>query len=360
MQTIPLLGLTRRQLADWLASVDASPAKAGLILKALHQQGRTQFDDHPDLAKSLRARMAEQLSVLLPQVIDDQLSNDGTRKWLLQFQDGNSVETVYIPEGERGTLCVSSQVGCGLNCSFCATGKQGFNRNLSAADIMAQVWIAARHYRLSNIVFMGMGEPLLNLDNVLAAVEILLDDYGYGLSKHRVTISTSGLVPAMKTLSSRSDVSLAVSLHAPTDPLRDVLVPINKKYPIAELLTACREYYGPDSSRTILFEYVMLKDVNDKDEHAHALVDLLQKMPAKVNLIPFNPFPGSGYERSLPERIEAFHGILMRAGLLTVTRKTRGKDIDAACGQLVGEFKDRTQRRRLAVSASSQINSTPI
>lgn len=340
-----LLGLTRTQMADWLSSVDASPSKAGTIMKALHQQGQLDFSEHRDLSKALRQTLAQQANLLLPNVQLNKLSQDGTRKWLLQFEDGNSVETVYIPEGERGTLCVSSQVGCSLNCSFCATGKMGFNRNLTTAEIIAQVWIASQSVHVSNIVFMGMGEPLLNLDNVIPAIDILLDDYGYGLSKHRVTVSTSGLLPAMRELSLRTDVSLAVSLHAPIDSLRDVLVPINKKYPIKDLIAACRDYYGEQSARHILFEYVLLRDINDQDEHAHALVELLQGLPAKVNLIPFNPFQGTTYERSTPERIDAFRAILANAGRVTVTRKTRGDDIDAACGQLVGQFKDRTQRR---------------
>lgn len=343
-------GLTKSQLADWLISVNASPRKSSAIMKALHQHGQTDFSDHLDLSKALRAQIAAHADFTLPNIVLDKLSVDGTRKWLLQFEDGNSVETVYIPEGERGTLCVSSQVGCSLNCSFCATGKQGFNRNLTTAEIIVQVWIATRTQRVSNIVFMGMGEPLLNLDHVVNAIDILLDDYGYGLSKHRVTVSTSGLLPAMKELAQRTDASLAVSLHAPFDELRNILVPINKKYPIAELIDVCKNYYGENSTRTILFEYVLLKDINDADEHAHALVDLLQGMSAKVNLIPFNPFQGTSYQRSTPERIDAFRAILAKAGRVTVTRKTRGDDIDAACGQLVGQFKDRTKRK---------INSTP-
>jgi len=300
----------------------------------------------------LRADLQTCARVQLPTVVADQLSDDGSRKWLLQMADGNSIETVFIPEADRGTLCISSQVGCMLNCSFCSTAQQGFNRNLTTGEIIAQLWIAARDLgqaadgerRISNVVMMGMGEPLLNYDNVVRAMGIMLDDYGYGLSKRRITLSTAGVVPALQQLREDCDVSLAVSLHAPDDLLRDQLVPLNRKYPISELLAACKEYVG-EGRRRVTFEYVMLAGVNDSDAHARQLARVLEGVPAKVNLIPFNPFPETRYRRSSGNRIHSFFEILNKAGIVTITRRTRGDDIDAACGQLAGQFQDRTRRR---------------
>jgi len=296
-----------------------------------------------------------------PELVMDQHSQDGTRKWLLRLDSGNCIETVFIPEDGRGTLCVSSQVGCALDCSFCSTAQQGFNRNLSVAEIIGQVWTANRALGrdpkgeriITNVVMMGMGEPLLNFDNVVKAMDLMLDDLGYGLSKRRVTLSTAGVIPALERLKAVSAVSLAVSLHAPNDALRNELVPLNKKYPIKELLEACKHYVAGDARRRVTFEYVMLDGVNDSPELAHQLVRLLQDVPAKVNLIPFNPFPNTRYQRSSAAAIERFRNILMAAGLVTVTRKTRGDDIDAACGQLAGKVLDRTRRtqRRAAAAA---------
>jgi len=278
---------------------------------------------------------------------------DGTYKWLLRLADGNCIETVFIPEKTRGTLCISSQVGCILNCDFCSTGKQGFNRNLTTAEIISQLWIAVRKlskqnglhdHTVTNVVMMGMGEPLLNLDNVVPALHIMLNDFAYGLSKRRVTVSTAGVVPAMYQLRAATDVALAVSLHAPNDELRNEIVPLNKKYPLKELMAVCREYFKEDKRRSITMEYVMLAGVNDKPEHARQLIKLLDGIRVKMNLIPFNPFPMTDYQRSDMATIDRFKDILMQAGLNTTVRRTRGDDIDAACGQLVGQVKDRTRR----------------
>jgi 23S rRNA (adenine2503-C2)-methyltransferase len=339
-----LLNHTQATLQKWLLGNDENPARAAEILKILHQQHKTHFSDCERLTKSLRQKLQATSVETLPASIDN-VASDGTHKWLFKLNDGNHIETVFIPEKNRGTLCVSSQVGCGLNCSFCATGKQGFNRNLTTGEIIAQLWHASKCYDVTNVVFMGMGEPLLNLDNVVSAIEIMLDDNAYGLSKHRVTVSTSGLVPQMQELAKRTEICLAVSLHAPNDPLRNVLVPINKKYNIAMLLDTCRNYFAEGSKRKILYEYVLLQDVNDTPEHAMQLAALLKDMPAKVNLIPFNPFIGSQYQRSDQVRIDQFYQILCGQGIVATTRKTRGDDIAAACGQLKGDFSDRTSRR---------------
>jgi len=287
--------------------------------------------------------------VRVPSITCDQRSNDGTRKWLLELNCGNQIETVYIPEPERGTLCVSSQVGCSLSCTFCSTAQQGFNRNLSVAEIIGQLWVATKvlpeDQPITNIVLMGMGEPLTNFDNVVAATNIMLDDLAYSRSKYRVTISTAGIAPAIDRLREVSDVSLAISLHAPSDELRSQLMSVNKKYPIAELLVACKRYVAGEKRRRITVEYVMLDGINDSDQQARQLVKLMQGVPAKINLIPFNPFPGSDYHCSSQQRIDAFRAILTASGLVTVTRKTRGDDIDAACGQLVGRVQDRSRRQ---------------
>ncbi len=342
---INLFNYTESSLRQWLVSIDEPPSRGNEILKILHQQHETDFSACEQLSKSLRQKLASLANVEILSATVDNIATDGTHKWLFKLNDGNHIETVFIPEKNRGTLCVSSQVGCGLNCSFCATGKQGFNRNLTTAEIIAQLWVASKHYNITNIVFMGMGEPLLNIDNVVDAIELMLSDYAYGLSKHRVTVSTSGLVPQMQQLAQRTDVALAVSLHAPDDALRNILVPINKKYNIATLLATCKNYFGTSSKRKVVYEYVMLDGINDTPEHAAQLASILKDMPAKVNLIPFNPFIGTQYQRSSNERIDKFYQILSEQGIVATTRKTRGDDIAAACGQLKGDFNDRTSRR---------------
>jgi len=326
--------------------------RASQMLKWIHQLGVTDYDVMTNLGKNLRARLTENTIIGLPEIIHAQHSSDGTRKWLLRLADGNSIETVFIPEEDRGTLCISSQVGCSLNCTFCSTARQGYNRNLSAGEIIAQLWIANRELAafgqnqrvVTNVVLMGMGEPLLNFDNVIRALRLMMEDHAYGLSKRRVTLSTAGLVPGIERLREVCDVSLAVSLHAPDDELRDQLVPLNKKYPIRELMAACKRYVANQPRRKITFEYVMLSGVNDSPRHAFKLLRLLEHVPAKINLIPFNHFHGSGYRSSSGSDIDVFRDILITGGIMTVTRKPRGDDIDAACGQLVGKFQDRTSR----------------
>lgn len=350
-----LLDLNRQDMSAFFAEIGEKPYRTQQVLQWLHQYGVSNIDEMTNLSKSLREKLKEIAEIKLPEIVLDQHSEDGTHKWLLRLADGNCIETVFIPEDDRGTLCVSSQVGCALNCSFCSTAQQGFNRNLTVAEIIGQVWIAVRtlatdgkrhDHTVSNVVMMGMGEPLLNFDNVVKAMDLMMDDFSYGLSKRRVTLSTSGVVPAMKELSEVSDVALAVSLHAPTDELRDILVPINKKYPLKELLETCRHYFKGDSRRRITMEYVMLDGINDQPEHARQLIKILQGIPVKMNLIPFNPFPNTQYKRSPKPVIDRFREILSKAGYTTITRKTRGDDIDAACGQLVGKVQDRTYRTR--------------
>jgi 23S rRNA (adenine2503-C2)-methyltransferase len=305
-----------------------------------------------NISKAMRASLQDTAEIRLPEIAADQLSDDGSRKWLFRLEDANCIETVFIPEAERGTLCISSQVGCMLNCSFCSTAQQGFNRNLTTGEIIGQLWLAARALGqtpqgervVSNVVLMGMGEPLLNYENVVRAIRIMLDDFAYGLSKRRVTLSTAGVVPAIQRLREDCDVSLAVSLHAADDMLRNELVPLNRKYPIQTLLQACKDYVG-EGRRRVTFEYVLLDGVNDSDADARRLIRCLEGVPAKVNLIPFNPFPRTRYRRSSDARIDRFFGILNAAGIVTITRRTRGHDIDAACGQLAGRFQDRTRRR---------------
>ena len=347
-----LLGLSMDGLKTFFAEIGEKPFRAGQVLQWIHQYGVSDFDAMTNISKALRTRLLETAVVAGPEIALDRVAEDGTRKWLLRLADGNCIETVFIPEEGRGTLCVSSQVGCVLNCSFCSTARQGYNRNLTSDEIIAQVWVANRALGrdpkgeriITNVVMMGMGEPLLNFDNVVTAMKIMLDDMAYGLSRRRVTLSTAGVVPMLDRLRTACPVSLAVSLHAPNDALRDQLVPLNKKYPIAELLAACRRYVEGDGRRRVTFEYVMLAGVNDSPEHARELARLLRDVPAKVNLIPFNPFPEAGYQRSSREAIDRFRDILMQANLTTVTRKTRGDDIDAACGQLAGRVQDRTRR----------------
>lgn len=351
-----LVDFNCKQLEGLFIEMNEKPFHGRQVFKWIHQHGITDFSLMTNLSIKLREKLMQTAEIKLLEIALEQLSEDGTAKWLLRLPDGNCIETVYIPEDGRGTLCVSSQVGCALNCDFCSTGKQGFNRNLSVAEIIGQVWLAVRqlstlkgkHDRhVTNVVMMGMGEPLLNFDNVLAAMDIMMDDLAYGLSKYRVTLSTSGIVPAMYELAAKSSVSLAVSLHAPNDELRTKIVPINKKYPIAELMQACKDYYKHEPKRQVTMEYVMLDGINDSDACARQLVKVLRDVPAKVNLIPFNPFPNTSYKRSSLSRINAFRDILIKARINTVTRKTRGDDIDAACGQLVGDIKDRTSRKRL-------------
>ena len=350
-----LLDLDRPGLTEFFTARGEKPFRATQLMKWIYDQGVTDFAAMTNMSKTLRAALAGDTVIQLPEIAADSISDDGSRKWLFRLADGNCIETVYIPESDRGTLCVSSQVGCMLNCSFCSTATQGFNRNLSTGEIIAQVWMAAhllgQHTQadrlVSNVVMMGMGEPLLNYDNVVRAMQIMLDDFGFGLSKRRITLSTAGVVPAIRKLREDCDVSLAVSLHAPDDALRDELVPLNRKYPIAELLDSCRDYVG-EGRRRVTFEYVLLAGVNDTDRHARALARCLEGVPAKVNLIPFNPFPETRYRRSEQSRIDSFFAILNRAGIVTITRRTRGDDIDAACGQLAGQFHDRTRRRERA------------
>ena len=350
---VNLLDFDAERLTGFFAEIGEKPFRARQVMRWIHQFGQSEFESMSDLSKGLRAKLVAGATVQAPSVMSDSTAADGTRKWLLSVGSANGIETVFIPETSRGTLCVSSQVGCALECAFCSTGRQGFNRNLSVAEIVGQLWWANQALGaspkgervISNVVMMGMGEPLANFDNVVSAMKIMLDDYGYGLSRRRVTLSTSGMVPAMDRLAEQLPVALAVSLHAPDDKLRDRLVPINKKYPLKELMAACKRYIKVAPRDFVTFEYVMLDGVNDSVGQAKQLVQLVKGVSCKFNLIPFNPFPNSGFERSSPERISAFRDVLMQAGLVTTTRKTRGDDIDGACGQLAGQVQDRTQRK---------------
>lgn len=361
---INLLGLDRRALEDYFASIGEKPFRAAQVLSWLHHYSVDDFEAMTNLGKELRARLKDLAVVEMPAIAHEQTAQDGTRKWLLRLNDGNCIETVFIPEEDRGTLCVSSQVGCTLNCTFCSTARQGFNRNLTAAEIIGQLRIANRALGrdpkgeriVTNVVLMGMGEPLLNFDNVVTAMHLMLDDLAYGLSKRRVTLSTAGVIPLLDRLHAACPVSLAVSLHAPNDALRDQLVPLNKKYPIAELLAACKRYVSDEPRRRVTFEYVMLAGVNDSPEHARQLVKLLRDFPGKVNLIPFNPFPETHYVRSDHATIDRFRDVLMQAGLMTMTRKTRGDDIDAACGQLAGRVRDRTRRAQRRAEPQARLS----
>lgn len=350
-----LLNLDRRELATFFDSLGEKSFRADQLFKWIHQLGVSDFQQMNNLSKNLRDKLEECAEIVQLEVMVDEVSSDGTRKWVLQMSDGNRIETVYIPETERGTLCISSQVGCALDCSFCSTGRQGFNRNLTTAEIISQVSLASQLIdeekkpgkKITNIVFMGMGEPLLNFKNVIRTISILLDDFAYGLSKRRVTVSTAGVIPAIDRLGEISEVRLAVSLHAANDILRDQLVPLNKKYPLKELKEACKRFLDKQSARSrITFEYVMLEGVNDTEEHAHELVKYLKDVPALLNLIPFNPFDGSGYKTTSNNKIKRFGDIVMKAGVTTVIRRTRGDDINAACGQLVGKVADKSRRDR--------------
>ena len=348
-----LLGMPQGELEALFADFGEKPFRARQVLQWIHQRGVTDFEAMTDLSKSLRAKLAERATVTLPRVDSEHRSADGTVKWLFASGSGQRVEAVYIPEPARGTLCISSQVGCALDCAFCATGAQGFNRNLTAAEIIGQVWHANAvlprrpngETPVTNVVFMGMGEPLANYRQVVPVLELLISDYAYGLSRRRVTVSTSGIVPHIDKLADDCNVSLAVSLHAPNDELRNRIVPINKLHPIEGLLEACWRYAAKRANRFITFEYVMLRDVNDSLLHADQLADLLDGKPAKVNLIPFNPFPGTEFRRSGAETIRCFQNRLRDRGIVATTRRTRGDDIDAACGQLAGKVSDRVRRR---------------
>ncbi|MGB0954830.1 MAG: 23S rRNA (adenine(2503)-C(2))-methyltransferase RlmN [Panacagrimonas sp.] len=341
-------------MRDLFSAQGEAPYRADQIMQWIYRRGVDDFEAMSNLGKALRTRLRQQFVIQTPQLITEQVSADGTRKWVLRVGGGQAIETVFIPEADRGTLCISSQVGCAMDCAFCSTAQQGLNRNMSTAEIIAQLWFAAKTLGgdfqnervISNVVFMGMGEPLANYNAVLPAIRIMQDDFGFGLSKRRVTVSTSGLIPFIDRLRTDTDTALAVSLHAPNDGLRDELVPINRKYPIAELMAACRRYTtGRDRKTHIVYEYVMLDGVNDSVAEARQLAALLGGMAAKVNLIPFNPFPDTRFKRSSPEAIERFADVLRKKRILVTTRRTRGDDIDAACGQLVGKVASRQKRR---------------
>ncbi|GGP27545.1 23S rRNA (adenine(2503)-C(2))-methyltransferase RlmN [Silvimonas amylolytica] len=358
--SVNLLDYDAEGLAELMISYGEKPFRAKQLMKWIHQHGEADFSNMTDIAKGFREKLAAGAQVRSPAMLAEHVASDGTTKWLLDVNVGNGIETVFIPEDDRGTLCISSQVGCALECSFCSTGAQGFNRNLSVGEIIGQLWWANRRLSaeqarigvpvnqdsriVTNVVMMGMGEPLANFDNVVKALKLMLDDNAYGLSRRRVTLSTSGIVPAMDRLRDAVPVALAVSLHASNDRLRDEIVPINKKYPLAQLLAACNRYLEKAPRDFITFEYVMLAGVNDQPEHARELIALLRDTPCKLNLIPFNPFPNSGYNRSGRDAILAFRDILMNAGYIVTVRKTRGDDIDAACGQLAGQVQDKTRR----------------
>jgi 23S rRNA (adenine2503-C2)-methyltransferase len=347
-----LLGMTLPEMTVFFAAMGEKPFRAKQVFRWIHHGGVDNFEAMTDLAKSLREKLPQVAVIQAPKLMTEQKSKDGTRKWLLDVGTGNGIEVVFIPEADRGTLCVSSQVGCALDCTFCSTGKQGFNRNLTTAEIIGQLWWANKAMGrdpkgeriVSNVVMMGMGEPLANFDNVTNAMDIMLDDHAYGLSRRRVTLSTSGVVPNLKRLKERCPVALAVSLHAPNDALRDVLVPINQKYPLAELLASIRDYLQAAPRDFVTFEYVMLDGVNDTAQHAHELVKLVEGIECKFNLIPWNPFPDAPYARSSNNAIHRFRDVLQQAGLIVTVRKTRGDDIDAACGQLAGQVVDKSQR----------------
>lgn len=350
---INLLDYDRASMGQLMQELGEKPFRATQILQWVHQYGAS-IDEMSNLSKSLRERLNNIACIRPPEIVHEQISTDGTCKWLMRVGNLENIETVFIPEDDRGTLCISSQIGCALNCSFCSTATQGFSRNLTVAEIIGQVYQAVRRLSLlgkkhdrqiTNVVLMGMGEPLLNFDSVVKVLNIMMDDFAYGLSKRRVTLSTSGVVPAMYQLKEVSDAALAVSLHAPNDELRNQLVPINKKYPLKELMALCRNYFPATSRRRITFEYVMLAGINDQPQHAKELIRLMEGIPAKINLIPFNNFPGTLYECTPRPEIELFQKRLLAAGLNTTIRKTRGDDIDGACGQLVGRFADKTKRR---------------
>ena len=356
-----LLGLSPAKMEAFFLSIGEKKFRAQQMLKWIHQYGESDFEKMTNMGKALRAKLAEVSEIVLPEVVYEDFSKDGTRKWVMRMPGGSAVETVYIPEKDRGTLCVSSQIGCALDCSFCSTGQQGFNRDLTVAEIIGQLYVAAmsfhqpgerRERRITNVVMMGMGEPLLNFDNVVDAMNLMMDDNAYGLSKRRVTLSTSGVVPMIDKLGDVTDVSLAISLHAPNDELRNTLVPLNKKYPLSELIAATNRYLGklPDKRKATI-EYTLMDGVNDEMVHAEELAELMKLVPCKINLIPFNPFPNSGYRRPSNNRVYRFRDYLVSQGHVVTIRSTRGDDIDAACGQLVGKVEDRTRRSQRYIDA---------
>ena len=357
-----LLGLSRSKMEAFFLSIGEKKFRAQQVLKWIHHERVDRFEDMTNVSKALRAKLSQIAEIRAPEVVSSHFSDDGTCKWVIRVASGSCVETVFIPDAGRGTLCVSSQAGCSLDCSFCSTGKQGFNSDLTVAEIIGQVWLAARHFgnvpakidrSITNVVMMGMGEPLMNFDNVVDSMDLMMDDFGYGLSKRRVTLSTSGVVPKLRELAKVSDVSLAVSLHAPNNELRNELVPINRKYPLEQLMDAIDEYMSslPDRKRVVTIEYTLLAGVNDQPEHARQMVKLLKNVPCKINLIPFNPFPHSGYERPSGNAVRRFQEALQQEGFNTTVRKTRGDDIDAACGQLVGQVNDKTRRSERYIAA---------
>tara|TARA_R110002167_G_scaffold98718_1_gene259338 strand:- start:6456 stop:7583 length:1128 start_codon:yes stop_codon:yes gene_type:complete len=354
-EKINLLGLSKSKMERFFESIGEKKFRATQVIKWIHQNGACSFEEMTNVSKALRSKLSEIAEIRPPEIVHQEISKDGTRKWVLRVDGGSSMEAVLIPDGDRRTLCVSSQVGCSLDCSFCSTGKQGFNRNLTAAEIIGQVRVAILSYgpvdttedlrRVTNVVMMGMGEPLMNFEPVVDAMSLMMEDNAYGLSKRRVTLSTAGLVPAIDRLAEVTDVSLAISLHAPNDELRSELVPLNKRYPIAEVIAAGQRYLAScNDKRVVTIEYTLIDGVNDQPAHARELVKILKNLPCKLNLIPFNPFPNSGYRRSHRESIERFKEITTYSGLITTVRSTRGDDIDAACGQLVGQVDDRTRR----------------
>ncbi|PNT88695.1 23S rRNA (adenine(2503)-C(2))-methyltransferase RlmN [Coxiella burnetii] len=359
-----LLNLSEPELQGFIASQGQPLYRATQLLQWIHQRGVTDFSLMTDLSKPFRQQLSEASFVRVPELALERVSADGTHKWLFRLADNNKIETVFIPDRKRGTLCVSSQVGCALNCSFCATGKEGFNRNLTLAEIIGQVWLAARllksPYKITNVVMMGMGEPLLNYEAVVAAMHLMMHDHAYGLSKYRVTLSTSGVIPAMRRLREESPVSLAVSLHAPNDALRNVLIPLNKKYSLDQLIPLCRDYYSRGSKRCVTFEYVMIEGMNDRLIDAKQLIRLLADVPCKINLIPFNSFQGTAYRCSTESAISVFQKCLMDAGFNTRVRRTRGDDIAGACGQLAGQFHDRTGRHQRWVQKQGHDFNRPI
>ncbi len=373
---VNLMGMSEEKLKAFFVSFGEKPFRATQILKWIHQYGVSDFDEMTNVSKNLRQKLKEIAVIEAPEVIQMWDSTDGTRKFLIRVGGDNAIETVYIPDDDRGTLCVSSQVGCSLDCSFCATGKQGFNRDLTASEIIGQVWQAAKSFgqfgekaprKITNVVMMGMGEPLLNFDNVVDSMNLMMNDFCYGLSKRRVTLSTSGVVPQLDRLGDHTDACLAISLHAPNDELRNQLVPINKKYPIDQLLASATRYIKglPDNRRKITIEYTLIDHLNDRTEHAHELAELLKDVPVKINLIPFNPFSLSQYKRSSNNAIRRFQTILIDAGFTTTVRTTRGEDIDAACGQLAGQVNDRTKRSErykidMAVFEKSEADIIPV
>jgi len=371
IEKVNLLNFDRDALRAYFSEIGEKPFRADQLMKWIYHFGVTDFNEMNNINKKLREKLVRNCIIQAPTVVTEQRSKDGTIKWSMAVSGGQEVEAVYIPEGDRATLCVSSQVGCALECPFCSTGAQGFNRNLSVSEIIGQVWRAAEvvgvkgdtgQRPITNVVMMGMGEPLLNLKNVVPAMKLMLDDNGYGLSKRRVTLSTSGVVPALDMLGDQIDVALAISLHAPNDTLRDEIVPVNKKYPIKEFLAGVSRYIEKSNANRgrVTIEYIMLDHVNDSTDHAHELAKLLENTPSKINLIPFNPYPGSPYGRSSNSRIDRFNKVLMEYGFTVIVRKTRGDDIDAACGQLAGDVIDRTKRTAKKQSQGEDISVTMV